>query len=323
MRTRNFLVIAAVTLCALELSAAPRTFVSAQSGADANPCNRTLPCRSFTAALAVTDLNGEVIVLDSGGYGAATINQGVSLISPQGVHAGITTTGADGIVVNAGDTAHVVLRNLALTLNGQSNSAGIHANTVAALYVEGCTISGYYWGVLFDPTTAGARLYVNDSVIRREYGFMQYGIHVAGIGLNLRAMIDSTQVYDASQAMYFQNAQATIRDCVAVGDSTQYGYEADGQSGVVISRSVARAFSYGYFANQSSVMLLTRSLANLNGIYGASAFDSNIYVSESNFTQNYQAVFGSASGAIRTRGNNTAQQNSNSNGVFTITYAAR
>ena len=322
MRTRNFLVIAAVTLCALELSAAPRTFVSAQSGADANPCNRTLPCRSFTAALAVTDLNGEVIALDSGGYGAATINQGVSLISPQGVHAGITTTGADGIVVNAGDTAHVVLRNLALTLNGLSNSAGIHANTVAALYVEGCTISGYYWGVLFDPTTAGARLYVSDSVIRREYGFMQYGIHVAGIGLNLRAMIDSTQVYAASQGMYFQNAQATIRDCVAVGDGG-YGYEADGQSGVVISRSVARAFSTGYITLQSSVMLLTRSLANLNGIYGVSASEGNIYVSGSNFTQNYQAVFASASGAIRTRGNNTAQQNSNSNGVFTISYAAR
>jgi hypothetical protein len=38
--------------------AAQRTFVSAGSGSDANPCTRALPCRSFGAAITQTDAAG-------------------------------------------------------------------------------------------------------------------------------------------------------------------------------------------------------------------------------------------------------------------------
>lgn len=56
-----------------------RTSVST-SGDDANTanlCSAAQPCRSFTAALTVTNTNGEIIALTSGGYGAVTINKGV------------------------------------------------------------------------------------------------------------------------------------------------------------------------------------------------------------------------------------------------------
>src|SRR5437667_6512142 len=89
---------------ATNLPAAQRTFVSAATGSDANTCTRSLPCRSFAAALQFTDPDGEVIVVDSGGYGPVTITQAVSLISPEGVHAGITAASGNAITLNAGDS---------------------------------------------------------------------------------------------------------------------------------------------------------------------------------------------------------------------------
>src|SRR5437870_11556491 len=77
---------------------AQRTFVSAATGNDANPCTRTAPCRNFAAAIAQTASGGEVVVLDSGGYGTVTINQAVSLIAPSGVYAGITVFSGAGII---------------------------------------------------------------------------------------------------------------------------------------------------------------------------------------------------------------------------------
>ena len=63
---------------------AQRTFV-ASYGNDANTsnnCSIVLPCRQFLAALTVTNPKGEIIVLNSAGYGAVTIVQAVSIVAP-------------------------------------------------------------------------------------------------------------------------------------------------------------------------------------------------------------------------------------------------
>src|SRR5436853_5663 len=86
----------------LAIGSAQRTFVSAATGNDANPCNRAAPCRNFAAAIAQTASGGEVVVLDSGGYGTVTISQAVSLVAPPGVYAGISVFSGTGITINAG-----------------------------------------------------------------------------------------------------------------------------------------------------------------------------------------------------------------------------
>jgi hypothetical protein len=75
-----------------------RTFVST-SGNDANLCTPTQPCRSFTAAIAQTTAGGEVIALDSGGYGPFTVNKALTIA---GAHVAITVFSGTGIAVNAG-----------------------------------------------------------------------------------------------------------------------------------------------------------------------------------------------------------------------------
>src|SRR5437868_10634041 len=93
-----------------------RTFVSS-AALDTNDCSRATPCRSFATAVAAVAAGGEVVVLDSAGYGPTTISKAVTVESPLGVYAGISAVGSvHGIIVNAGVNDVVVLRNL--TING-------------------------------------------------------------------------------------------------------------------------------------------------------------------------------------------------------------
>src|SRR4029450_11623948 len=101
--------------------AAQRTFVhSSPLGNDANAgsnCSLTAPCRSFNTAIGVTDPGGEVVILDTAGYGSMTITKSITVIGPSGVYGGISviTPGTDGITINAGNGDTTKLRGLDVT----------------------------------------------------------------------------------------------------------------------------------------------------------------------------------------------------------------
>ena len=118
--------------------AAQRTFV-ASYGNDANPCTLPQPCRSFTAALVPTSAGGEIVVLDSAGYGPVTIAKSLTIVAPSGVHAGISVAAGDGIIVNAAGI-EVTLRGLAIS--GQGGGTGIRFLDGASLRIEHCEVSG-------------------------------------------------------------------------------------------------------------------------------------------------------------------------------------
>lgn len=70
---------------------ATRTWVSGV-GDDANPCSRTAPCKTFAGAISKTATNGEISVLDPGGFGVVTITKGIT-INGTGTLAGILSAG--------------------------------------------------------------------------------------------------------------------------------------------------------------------------------------------------------------------------------------
>ena len=140
MLARHF-AIAAIGFVATSLAhaAGQRTFVSA-SGVTNPTCSILSPCRDFATALAATNPNGEVIVLDSGGYGAVTIGQSVSIIAPPGVYAGISVfAGGDGVTIAAGPAGKVTLRGL--TINGQGGNRGIVVTSASEVHIEQCTVT--------------------------------------------------------------------------------------------------------------------------------------------------------------------------------------
>src|SRR5262245_11980962 len=70
-----------------------RTYVSSL-GNDAYDCNRLTHCRTFQRAHDTTLANGEITVLDPGGYGAVTITKTISIINDGVGEAGIRCRGA-------------------------------------------------------------------------------------------------------------------------------------------------------------------------------------------------------------------------------------
>jgi hypothetical protein len=175
--------------------AVQRAFV-ATDGVDNPTCSVTAPCRTFGAAIAVTTGGGEVIVLNSGGYGKVTIGKAVSIIAPPGIYAGISAfPGDDGVTVAAGPTDKVVLRGL--TINGQGGNAGIVITSGQETHVEDCTIANVGSdGIRVD---GGGRTHIARSVVRSN----------GGIGL--RIALGTPDVY-VSDSRFAENGDGIVNE---------------------------------------------------------------------------------------------------------------
>ena len=139
----TFSAAAAVLLLSTTSYAAPRAFV-ASTGSDANTasaCSPTLPCRSFAAAYGVVDTGGEVIALDSAGYGTVNITKSVTIAANPGVIAGVVASTGAAIEVG-GNRIDVKLRGL--SVKGMGASYGISFwGSESSLSVENCVIGGF------------------------------------------------------------------------------------------------------------------------------------------------------------------------------------
>src|SRR5207253_4784126 len=141
-------------LVATSASAQVARVFLAGTGNDAGDCtNQATPCRSLQGAVTACPVNGEIIILDNGGYGGATITKSLTVNASAGVVAFIART----ITVNIGVTDKVVLRGL--SMNG--------------------VVFGDYDGIAF---TGGGTLVVENSVIA---GFAADGINQGAAGSNL------------------------------------------------------------------------------------------------------------------------------------------
>src|SRR6266550_1386637 len=99
------------------------------SGLDTNQCTVASPCRSFGAAIAVTGSGGEIVALDSAGYGGFVIDREITVQGAPGVHAAISVPLNVGIDVVAQATDHVVIRNIVLV--GTGGIIGIRVQSAA------------------------------------------------------------------------------------------------------------------------------------------------------------------------------------------------
>lgn len=162
-RATGLILLGALAASAPARATSERTFV-ASYGADSNPCSVAAPCRTFAAALGLTAAGGEVVALDSAGYGSVTITQSVSISAPAGVYAGVTppTNGSGGVLINA-PGATVVLRGLEFgpTAAGAYVThlgTGIEVLAAQSVTVERCSFIGNLsYGIsTLDPPAAQA-----------------------------------------------------------------------------------------------------------------------------------------------------------------------
>jgi len=138
-------------------AAATRTWVSGV-GDDLNPCSRTAPCKTFASAISKTAAGGEISVMDSGAFGAVTITQAVT-INGEGNLAGILASISDGIIVNAGASDRVIIRDL------QINGAGGGTKGITIIggnvTIDNCLIYGFTAGGTGIDISAGSAAHID------------------------------------------------------------------------------------------------------------------------------------------------------------------
>jgi hypothetical protein len=207
--------LAFMALSASASLAQQRTFVSG-TGNDMNPCTRAAPCRTFTQAISQTSAGGEVVVLDSAGYGPFTITKAITINAPPGVYAGISVFSGDGIDINAGGTDFVILRGL--TVNNQGSvESGIVFNSGARLHVENCIVNGFFQGGIGRFSSGigflgPGRLEVIDSIMRANF----VGIFVEPSSGTAQAAIDHVRLEgNTSGLLATDGSQVTASNCIA------------------------------------------------------------------------------------------------------------
>ena len=298
--TKVVLASAVLGALAVPAQAAQRAFV-ASFGSDANTATQCLfsaPCRGFAAAHSVVDPGGEIIALDTAGYGAVTITKSVSLIGNPGYYAGIAaSTGAAVTIATPG--VSVILRGL--NLNGIGAGNGVLMTDGTALTIENCVVSNF--GAAGVEVSTAARVRIIDTVIRGNGASSSAdGIHVQNGAVATLSRVRMSQNSRGGVTSEDGTAGGTM---VAVSDS-------DASDNLVGMVAVA--------ANGMPAMLsVTRSSASNNfaGIYNVSA-TAITSVSYSMATGNSVAGLYQAAGTFRSQGNNHVQDNAtNVIGVLT------
>ena len=273
-------------IAALPAMAGPRTFVSGL-GNDANPGTREQPKRTFASALSVTDPGGEIVALDSAGFGSSTltINKSISIIAPVGVYAGVRVSSGDAITVNAGASDTVVLRGLTITSGGESTGRGINFTAGRTLHVERCICTGFAkdsssMGI---QVNGGSSLFVSDSTFRGNF----YGMRLQ----TGKASLDHVRLVANLHTGLYMSGSGTL---------------------VTVTNSVASGNSsgQGMFANQGSQLNAEFCQAANNG-NGIESYDPGTVVRVSNCTATNNSAFGLyySQGIMETRGNSTVRGN--------------
>ncbi len=203
-----------------------RTFV-ASVGVDSNPCSITQPCRTFNAAIGRTSPGGEVIVLDSAGYGAFYVDKAISVIAPPGIYAGVTVHSGDTLTVAAGAFDVVVLRGL--SINGQGDARGVTISSAKQVHIEDCTISNMGQQGIYIP--GGNYVRIAGTTLRSNG---KSGVFVPTANSNsITLAIENTHaVRNAQDGFFLQGgSQVTLYNASAI-DNARFGAYVAANAGV-------------------------------------------------------------------------------------------
>ena len=199
------------------------------NGLDTNSCITTSPCRSFSYAMTQTNPAGEIIALDSAGYGPFTIGQSMTISGAPGIHAAITTTSGDGIAITGMTSITVILRNLVLI--GAGGSIGIHQTYALNLRVIGCLVRGFGTAGIKTESQGGNLTVHHTAVLDNTAGT---GIQLSGgLGPNLATITDSTIEGNSV------GVEAEYNTKVVVANSTITGNTTGAQAETVVSQGSA------------------------------------------------------------------------------------
>ncbi len=271
-----------------------KTWVSGL-GSDLSPnCSRLMPCKTFAAALALTNPRGEINCIDSGEFGPLSITQAVT-ISCEEVTAvvGGAPNQSGAITIVAGPADVVTLRGLDIEGRG-TGDAGIVVVSAQTVLVEKCVIRNFRFesisaGIIVGQSTT-TFLYVVDTVISdNNYGVSLYSTG----GFKIASFKNVTITGSAADGLQLANTNvyANVNDSIISGNGG----------------SAVNAAASGTVANVVRTTIANNVVAGLN----ASANGATIRISNNDIYNNTNGILLAAGATVQSDGTN---KHGNSNG---------
>ena len=266
-----------------------RTWVSGV-GDDLNPCSRTAPCKTFAGAINKTSKDGEISVLDPGGYGAVTITKSIYINGTHGAGYGsILNASVNGVIINITDVNDVrkAVRLRALDINGVSTGInGISILSANNVWVEDSVIDGNTgngstsgMGIRIATTAAvTTNVYVSDTMIHKNITGIRVAATTGFAVLNIR---DSNIEGNTNGIDVNTNGFATVQNCRFASNTT---------NGVATTAA-------------SGTITIRESVLSNNGTAISAAAGSTLR-SLSNILNNNSTGFGGTTAVIQTDGQN-------------------
>ena len=250
---------------------AMRTWVSGV-GDDANPCSRSAPCKTFARGMTQTAKDGEISVLDPGGYGTVIITRSITINGTNGAGYGsILASLATGVIINITDPADVrrTVRLVALDING--TGTGIHGVRIldtnlagTSVVIENSRIDGFTGRGISDERTNGGKLVVSDTTVRHT---ADSGIRIAAGQMNrIDATLTNVRVHNSAVAALTVNGGAKAMVSNSVFSGSTFGLDVEQAStSATVDGSTISGNTTGIFTNNGAVVRLSNSNVFLNG----------------------------------------------------------
>jgi hypothetical protein len=250
------------------VQAQSRTWVSGV-GDDVNPCSRTAPCKTFAGAITKTAKDGEISVLDPGGYGAVTITKSIYINGTHGAGYGsIIAALVNGIIINITDVNDVrkAVRLRGLDINGVSTGInGVNILAASNVHIEDCVIDGFTG----NGTTTGIgirvaatnniNLYVTGTEVHKNIT----GLRVTtSTGFALANIVNSRFNNNTTGVEAFTNGVVTIIDSEVARNSGDGLRASSATNSFVIAQECLIASNVGIGLNASIAGSSIRALSN-------------------------------------------------------------
>jgi hypothetical protein len=291
-----------VALCffGVQAIAQNRTFVSG-GGDDANPCSVVLPCRTFAGALAKTADKGEILALDTAGYGLAgqgtlNINKSVT-IDGNGTRASMNVLGTDGILISdaGANQIAVTLRNFSMNGLGSGVDA-IRFSSGKRLTLENMTIDAFTGKGLYQ-TTLGINTYLTLTNVLIQ-NISAAGIEVSPGGGSVVVNAKDVRVFESqtTSAMYLNatsanNIRAIIVDSQFSNCTFGSGITIGGTVTAGLDHVIATGNKWGVLNSSGNpTTRLKNSMFIGNSIFGAQSVAGVMLAYQSNVIDTWSGV---------------------------------
>jgi hypothetical protein len=276
-----------------------KSFVSSTGSGTA--CTFTAPCANFQTAHNATAPAGEIDCLDSGDFFALTITKSI-VIDCAGTAASTNQFTVNGAGIN------VTIRNLTFFTTNTGLDTGISFFNGAALVVEHCLFyANPTAGINFQPTAAGAKLVVTDTVINNNgVGSTGGGIVVSPFsGGTAQVALNRVTVAANVFGIAVDGSQSTGGINMTITDSVSSG---NSQDGIVATTP----------AGGAPIAVMITNSKSINNGFGIRSIGAGVTVrvENSKVIGNGTGVTSLNGGGLVTFGNNVVRANG-SDGGFT------